>query len=132
MDGSEKVQNYADVIYEWFLIGQRFLNGQQRRSSQQMQWTRLVNCLCLHLKGSFTNYVYKTRSVGGPKMSTFSQRSHHRKCQCRGLGSQNKPKSWLRSLWTTPNLEIMFFQGSGRRIKLMQTTWVPTYQPTYM
>ena len=24
-----------------------------------------------NIKGSFTNYVYKTRQVGGPKMSIF-------------------------------------------------------------
>ena len=39
-------------------------------------------------KGSLTNYVYKTRYVGGPKMCTLCQRSYHRKCQCRGVGGQ--------------------------------------------
>ena len=37
-------------------------------------------------KGSFTNYVYKTRQVGGPKMSSFFQRSCHRKYQRRRVG----------------------------------------------
>ena len=51
------------------------------------------------LWGPFINYVYKTREVGGPKMSTFCQRSYHRKCQRRGVGGQEKTKC---SLWTTP------------------------------
>ena len=43
-----------------------------------------VSFWCLLRKGSFTNYVYKTRQVGGTKISTFCQRSYHRKCQRRG------------------------------------------------
>ena len=58
-----------------------------------------------HHKGSFTNYVYKTRLVGGPKMSTFFQRSYHRNCQRRWVGGQKTPKSCQRSLWTTPRWE---------------------------
>ena len=44
-------------------------------------------------KGSFTNYVYKTRQVGGLKMSTFCQRSYHRKCQHRGVLQGPEQKS---------------------------------------
>ena len=40
----------------------------------------------------------EVRQVGRPKMSTFCQRSYHRKCQRRGLGGQKKPKSCKRSL----------------------------------
>ena len=32
----------------------------------------------LRPSGLFTNYVYKTRYVGGPKISTFCQHLHHR------------------------------------------------------
>ena len=39
--------------------------------------------------GSFTNYVYKTRQVGG---------SYHRKCQRSGVGGQKKQKSCQSSL----------------------------------
>ena len=46
--------------------------------------------------GVFTNYVYKTRFVGGPKMSTFCLRLYHRKCQRRGVGGQKKLKSCQR------------------------------------
>ena len=48
--------------------------------------------------GSLTNYVYKTRQVDGPKMSSFRQHLYHRKCQRKGIGGQKKPKSCLRSL----------------------------------
>ena len=51
-------------------------------------------------KGSFSNYVYKTRYVGFTKTTTFCQRSCHRICQ--HSGGQKKPKSCQRSLWTTP------------------------------
>ena len=43
-------------------------------------------------KGPFTNYVYGTRQLGGPKMSTVCQRSYHRKCQLRGVSGQKKVK----------------------------------------
>ena len=35
-------------------------------------------------RGSFTNYVYKMRQVGGLKMSTFCQSSYHLKCHRSG------------------------------------------------
>ena len=41
-----------------------------------------------------------------PKMSTFCQRSYHRKCQCKAVGDQKKPKSCQRSLWTTPLIKF--------------------------
>ena len=44
--------------------------------------------LTLYSLGPFTNYVYKARWVGGPKMSIFCQRSYHRKYQRRGVGGQ--------------------------------------------
>ena len=37
-------------------------------------------------------------------MSTFCQRLYHRKCQHRGVGGQEKPKSCQRSVWMTPYL----------------------------
>ena len=39
-------------------------------------------------QGLFTNYDYKTRQVGGPKISIFCQRSYHGKSQHRGIGGQ--------------------------------------------
>ena len=39
-----------------------------------------------------------TREVGGLKISTFCQRSYHRKCQRSGVGGQKKPKTCQRSL----------------------------------
>ena len=41
-------------------------------------------------KGSFTNYVYKRRGVGGPKNGHFLKLLYHRKCKRRGVGSQKK------------------------------------------
>ena len=35
----------------------------------------LVNLIIKIAKGLFTNYIYKKRWVGSPKMSTFRQRS---------------------------------------------------------
>ena len=42
-------------------------------------------------QGPFKNYVYKTRQVGGPKISTFCQDSYRRKFQRRGVGGQKSP-----------------------------------------
>ena len=39
-------------------------------------------------------------------MSTFCQRSYHRKCQHRVVGGQKEPKSCQRSLWTTPFIKV--------------------------
>ena len=39
-------------------------------------------------------------------MSTFCQRSYHRKCQSRVLGGLQKPKCCQHSLWTTPWVKI--------------------------
>ena len=46
---------------------------------------QILNDEILQTKGSFTNYVYKTRQVGGPKMSTFCQRSYYRNCHHKGV-----------------------------------------------
>ena len=40
-------------------------------------------------KEFYSNYVYKTRQVGGPKSPLFvNQPSYHRKCQRRRVGGQ--------------------------------------------
>ena len=50
--------------------------------------------------------------VGGPKMSTFCQRSYHRKCQRRGVGGQKSQNSRQGSLWTTPYAKLLVFIAS--------------------
>ena len=52
----------------------------------------------------FTNYFYKMRKVGGPRMYTFC--SYHRKCQHRVWSK--KSKSCKRSFWTNPCLQYNF------------------------
>ena len=43
------------------------------------------------IKGrSQTTFTRRGRCIGGPKMSTFCQRSYHRKCQRRGEGGQKR------------------------------------------
>ena len=53
-----------------------------------------------------TTFTRRGKQVGGPKMSTFCQRSYHRKCQRRGVGGQKsqnivnivceRPLLWLK------------------------------------
>ena len=56
-------------------------------------FSRFFTVICFRV---LTNYI--PSKVGGPEMSTFCQRSYHRKCQRRGVGGQKKPKSCQRSL----------------------------------
>ena len=49
-------------------------------------------------------------------MSTFCQRYYHKKCQRRGLGDQEKPKSCQRSLWTAPYQTSMLFMNASRAL----------------
>ena len=44
------------------------------------------------------SFFHGQKRLGGPKMSTFCQRSYHRKCQQRWVGGQKKLKSCQRSL----------------------------------
>ena len=69
-----------------------------KTSSQQCNGLSSSSSSTSSGKGSYTNYVYKRRGVGGPKMFTFCQHLYHRKCQRRELGGQKKPKSCQRSL----------------------------------
>ena len=74
-------------------------------------------------QGSVTNYVYKTRQVGGQKMSTFCQRSYHRKCQHRGVGVSKKAKILSKQFVNAPQQhafqhDICFLQASTGRLKL--------------
>ena len=64
--------------------------------------------------GSFTNYVYKTRFVSGPKMSTFCQHLYHRKFERRGVGDQKKVKSCQRSLWMTSCFQVILDDDGER------------------
>ena len=47
---------------------------------------------------SQTTFTTRGSYIGGPMMSTFCQCSHHRKCQCKGVGGQKKSKSCQLSL----------------------------------
>ena len=73
------------LISYWKLI---FLDDSQYPQVflKNPQLLRILKCC----QGSFTNYVYKARLVGGPKMSNFCQCSYHRKCQGRRVGGQKK------------------------------------------
>ena len=73
------------------------LNENNRNSKTKSKVVK-INSSKSQGKGLFTNWVYKTRQAGGPKMSTFCQLSYHRKCQRRGVGGQEMPKSCQRSL----------------------------------
>ena len=42
-------------------------------------------------------------------MSTFCQHSYHRKCQRKGVGGQKKPKTFQRSMRTTPYFGRIIF-----------------------
>ena len=50
------------------------------------------------LRGHSQTTFTRGGGVGGPKMSTFCQRSQGRKCQRRGVCGQKRPKSCQRSL----------------------------------
>ena len=39
---------------------------------------------------SQTTFTTRGSYIGGPMMFTFCQCSHHRKCQCKGVGGQKK------------------------------------------
>ena len=48
---------------------------------------------------SFTiSGLSQTTFTGGPKISTFCQRSYRSKCERRGVGGQKKPKYCQRTL----------------------------------
>ena len=70
-------------------------------------------------------------------MSTFCQRSYHRKCQRRGIGGQ---KSFQRSLWTTPKkkkkqkntfqrLSVAFVRVLLRRHQVYFSTFLEWFPP---